>query len=96
MRFGLSQDEVALLLGAVSGSEVSRHENFKQMPSLKTAFGYEVIFGAAIRDLFVGDFHKVEEEVKERAQELASRILVPGEGTQGKMKRDLFSRILEW
>jgi transcriptional regulator with XRE-family HTH domain len=94
MRSGLSQDEVAYLLGVESGAEVSRHETFRRMPTLKTALSYEVIFGVSVRELFAGEYEKVEEEIRARATELASRISVPG--PKGKRIRDVLGRILGW
>jgi transcriptional regulator with XRE-family HTH domain len=94
MRFGLSQEEVALLLGVTSGAEVSRHESFKRIPTLKTALSYEVIFGVPVRELFPGEAYKVEQEIQARARTLASHILLPGEGVEGQKKRELIERIL--
>jgi transcriptional regulator with XRE-family HTH domain len=93
-RSGLSQDDVAFLLGVQSGAEVSRHETFKRIPTLKTALSYEAIFGVPVRELFAGEFQKVEAEIKARAEELARRILEPG--LKGKSKRGILARILGW
>lgn len=92
MRSGLSQDEVAFLLGITGGTEVSRHEMFRRIPTLKNALAYEAIFGVPVRELFAGEFRKVEAEIKARAMELAHRIAVPG--PKGKLKRSLLARIL--
>src|SRR5437879_2490611 len=43
-RSGLSQDEVAFLLGRRSGTKVSRHESFARMPGPRTLLAYEAIF----------------------------------------------------
>src|SRR5215208_3469871 len=94
MRAGLSQDEVAALLGVASGAEVSRHETFRRMPSLTTALRYEAIFGVPVRELFAGEYQKVETDLQARAQELADRIAVPG--PKGAQKRQLLARILHW
>ena len=94
LRSSLSQDEVAFLLGVTGGAEVSRHELFHRTPTLKTALSYEVIFGVPVRKLFAGEYEKVESEIKARAAELATRVLVPG--AAGKRKRELLARILGW
>lgn len=93
-RAGLSQDEVAALLGVLSGAEVSRHETFRRMPSLATALSYEAIFGVPVRELFLGEYQKVEAEVQARAEELARRVAVPG--PKGARKRQALGRILQW
>lgn len=94
MRAGLSQDEVAALLGVAGGSEVSRHETFRRLPTLTTALRYEAIFGVPVRELFAGEYQKVETDLQARAQELADRIVIPG--PQGTKMRQLLARILHW
>jgi transcriptional regulator with XRE-family HTH domain len=41
---GLSQDEMAYLLGVRTGVVASRYERFKRRPALETALTYEAIF----------------------------------------------------
>jgi transcriptional regulator with XRE-family HTH domain len=94
LRAGLSQDEVAALVGVAGGAEVSRHETFRRMPTLATALRYEAIFGVPVRELFPGEYQKVELEIQARAQELADRIAIPG--PKGTQKRQLLARILNW
>ena len=62
-RSGLSQDEVAYLLGCQNGTKVSRYERFARKPSLETLFAYEVVFGAPARELFAGVYQKVGREL---------------------------------
>lgn len=64
---GLSQDELAFLLGWKSGSAVSRLEQGRRKPPLEILLAMEAIFGIPIRELFAGRFQKVESAVKERA-----------------------------
>ena len=73
-RAGLSQDEVAFLLGCRSGAKVSRYERLARRPSLETAFAYEAVFGVPARELFAGVFEKVEEQIKKRARVLAGKL----------------------
>lgn len=73
-RAGLSQDEVAFLLGCQNGTKVSRYENFARQPSFETAIAYEVIFGAAARELFAGAYQKVEKTIIKRTQLLARKL----------------------
>ena len=53
-RAGLTQDELAFLLGCKSGAKVSRYERFARTPNLQTALAYEVVFGAPARELLAG------------------------------------------
>lgn len=73
-RAGLSQDEVAFLLGCQSGAKVSRYERLARVPTLETALAYEAIFGVPARELFAGVFQKVEETIHKRAQVLVEKL----------------------
>jgi DNA-binding XRE family transcriptional regulator len=63
---GLSQIELAQLLGFVSDVPVSRHERSETVPNLMTALGYEVIFRLPISELFPGLYRSVEAVIEER------------------------------
>ncbi len=71
---GLSQDEVAFLLGTRSGTKVSRYERLTRQPGVKTIFALEVIFRAPARNLFAGAYEKVERSAVKRALLLARRL----------------------
>lgn len=74
-RAGLTQAEVAYLLGVRSGGKVSRYERFNRRPELETAVAFEIILGVAVGDLFAGIREDVEHEVKKRARRLQRRLL---------------------
>ena len=67
-RAGLSQDEVAFLLGCASGAKVSRYERFSRQPNRATAAACEVVFRAPMRESLAGAYAKVEGTIKQRAQ----------------------------
>jgi len=71
---GFTQNETAFLIGLKSANRVSRYENLKRLPNLKTAFAYEVIFALPARELFAGIFEAVEKETVKRARELSKRF----------------------
>jgi transcriptional regulator with XRE-family HTH domain len=71
---GLTQKELAVLLGFTSDLAISRHERSKAVPHLLTALGYEVIFGAKISDQFSGLYQSVERVTEQRLQELEARL----------------------
>ena len=73
-RSGLSQDEVAYLLGANAGTMVSRYERGGRLPSLDTALACDFIFGASTRVLFAGRQQKVERLVRRRVARLQERL----------------------
>jgi len=73
-RSGLSQNEVAFLLGCQNGIKVSRYEGFARKPNLETLFAYESVFGASARELFAGAYQKVEKRTLNRAQLLTRKL----------------------
>jgi transcriptional regulator with XRE-family HTH domain len=73
-RSGLSQDEVAFLLGCRTGTKISRYERSARRPNLETLFAYEVMFGAPARELFAGVYQKVERTTQTRAQLLTRKL----------------------
>lgn len=66
-RSGLTQADVARLMGRLSPSPISRLENGEQMPDLRSALLLEVIFGASASQLFRGHFDMLAKKVRERA-----------------------------
>lgn len=72
-RSGLSQDDVAFLIGSANANNITRHELHSRTPDLRTAFAYEVIFRAPLEQLFAGLYQKVEKETIARARLLAHK-----------------------
>jgi transcriptional regulator with XRE-family HTH domain len=85
-RLGLSQDEVAFLLGAQSGAKVSRYEQFTREPSLATALACEVIFQTPTRELLGGLYQEIESQVAARAKALTYRTDFQ-KGSSGNTKK---------
>lgn len=73
-RAGLTQGDIAYLLGACSGSKVSRYERFARRPTLETALALEIILGVPVADLFAGVREELEPDIKRRARRLLRRL----------------------
>ena len=73
-RAGLSQDEVAFLLGCQTGAKVSRYEHMARRPSMETVFAYRAMFDVPVRELFSGVYEKVEDGIRKRARVLAEKL----------------------
>jgi len=71
---GLSQKEMAFLLGCRNGGSVSRYERFTREPTLKTALMLEAVLGVAIRELFGGAFEQARQQTARQAQELVEQL----------------------
>jgi transcriptional regulator with XRE-family HTH domain len=73
-RLGLSQHEVAFLLGWRDASQPSRYEHFSRTPTLRTALALAVILQMGVHELFLGEYQKVEDAVSRQAQRLEARL----------------------
>jgi transcriptional regulator with XRE-family HTH domain len=92
-RLGLSQDEVAYLLGAGSGAKTSRYERFAREPGFRSALACEAVFQRPIRELFAGLYKKVEREVAGRAKNLIVKTCQLEPGRRTGCKRETLERI---
>lgn len=73
-RTGLTQDDLAFLLGCKSGTKVSRYERLIREPNLETAFACQAIFGVPAHELFPGIYQNVEQIIKQRAERLKEKL----------------------
>ena len=81
MRSGLSQRELAELLGFRSDSVAFRHECSKTLPDLRAAIAYEIIFGVPVSSQFPGLYRLIEPVVESRILQLKKRLEEqPGRG----------------
>jgi DNA-binding XRE family transcriptional regulator len=94
-RSGLSQDEVAFLLGAMYGTTVSRHEHDWRTPTLAAALAYELIFGTPARHLYPKEFERIEKIVQSRARKMMARMRYQPAGVRRALRVALLKRILQ-
>ncbi len=73
---GLTQQEVAFLLGFRNGEPISRYEKRRRLPPLETALACEAIFGVPVSELFAGVRETKEKEIRKRMLELRSKLSV--------------------
>jgi transcriptional regulator with XRE-family HTH domain len=71
-RAGLSQREVAVVVGLKSAATLSRCEWGHRLPSLQTALAFEALFGVPVGQLFSGASEAIDRETEERLQKLES------------------------
>ena len=91
-RSGLSQREVAYLLGWETEAQLSRYERRRVLPRLEMALACQAVLGAPVSDLFPGPYETVAAEVKRRARKLASDL----QTKPGKCDKLLISHKLQW
>lgn len=90
---GLSQKELARILGTVTGGQVSRHERSVSPPTLIAAFGYQVMFRQPASEIFPGLFHTIEAGVVERIEAYEAAL---GESKAKGRAAAPVARRLEW
>ena len=72
---GLTQRELAfLIIGAKSGTVVSRIEGLKRSPNLAATFALAIVFGTAPPELFPGLSSQIHEDVIGRARVLYEEL----------------------
>lgn len=67
---GLSQDELAVLLGLENGAAVGRYENAVRLPELRALLAFEIVLDEPLQALFAGEAEYVRREVRARAKAL--------------------------
>jgi DNA-binding XRE family transcriptional regulator len=90
---GLTQRQLAQVLGSVTRNQVSRHERSVAAPSLIAALGYQTVFHEPISDIFPGLYHTVAAGVEERLEELETEL---GKSTIKGRAALPIARRLEW
>jgi DNA-binding XRE family transcriptional regulator len=66
----LAQEDIAFLLGAISGTRIGRHESGECEPPLNVALAYEVIFGRGVGTIYSDELLKIAKQICKRAQKL--------------------------
>lgn len=84
---GLTQREVAFLLGGGSGAQLSRYEKQRRLPPLRTALAFEAIFKVPLAELFAGLRDDVDSETSQRIEKLKAHLQTDG----GSKKQIRFS-----
>ena len=69
-----------MLLGAVSGTKVSRYENFTRMPAVETIFAYEIVFNQPASEHFAGVYQAIRTTLQHRARRLLKKLAVDAAG----------------
>lgn len=95
-RSGLTQREVAFLLGCETGAQVSRYEKRRRLPPLATALACEAVFGVPVAELFAGVRESAVKAIGKRVVELRSKLQAVGSAPQKKSEARLTEQKLRW
>lgn len=94
-RAGLSQLELAVILGYRNEGVISRHELFRSVPPLLMALGYEVVFQTSVSELFPGLRDTVEKAIENSLAEFES-ALRKQKNQAPRSQVPVITRKLEW
>jgi len=83
------------LLGLRQHAAISRHESGARVPDLKTAFGYQTLFGQQLAELFPGLLEQTQAEVGARAAQLAQGIRRRGHDAKAAHKLEQLARLTQ-
>src|ERR1700724_2657954 len=92
-RSGLTQGEVAFLLGCKDAGQVSRYERRHRLPTLRTALACASILRVPLETLFAGVQREVDREASERLAKL--RLNLETRTAQGRSAKPI-SKKLRW
>lgn len=92
--WGLTQRELAALMGFASATHISRIENGKRAPTVEVAFACQVLFGIPPSAMFPHAYALVEEKVMRNIYRL-HLALNNTTSLSGLRKRELFSLALK-
>jgi len=88
-RLGLTQADIAALLGVQWKTRVSRYERGPALPPLDTGLAYQEIYGKPVNEIFSGANAKVRAEVRERARHLLGKLPASANPAELRRKRSL-------
>ena len=92
---GLSQRELAVILGYRTEGEISRHERFRSVPPLLMALGYEVLFRTSVSELFPGLTEAIEDAIEKSLTEFENTLRQQKTHAAGS-QLPLITRKLDW
>lgn len=92
--WGLTQRELAELIGTVSSTQMSRYENSKRAPKIEVALACQVIFGVPPSTMFSDAYALAEEEVMRNMHRM-DQALSNTTSLSGLRKRELCALALK-
>jgi len=95
-RAGLSQKEVAFLLGYSQQDAISKHEAFESVPPLIMALGYQAIFRVPLSELFAGLREAVELSIEKQLEEYERGLLTKAQKSRHGGPSQALLHKLEW
>lgn len=92
-RVGLTQRQLAMVVGIKNKTQISRHERMHVLPPLLTAFAYEAVLDVPLGEMFAGVRQQIHTEVDERLRTLEAELQC---GSAHAQRAENTARVLEW
>lgn len=90
---GLSQEDLAYLLGGTTAGMVCRHEKGERAPTLEMGMGYSLVLGTEVQDLFEDLELQIKERIKNRARVLCSTNPLDPADPRAVQRRETLERL---
>ena len=90
---GLTQKEVASIVGLPNYAQIYRHEIGKTIPPLSIAMRYSILYQEPISEIFPGLYEEVREKLEPRLDEFEERL---HQGSAKDPGANRTARKLEW
>ncbi len=81
---GLSQQDIAWMIRAGDGTEISRYETNLRLPTLPVALSLEVLFGVPVGVLFAGRRQRLARQIERRIAIHHRRVLAQPRMVKGR------------
>ncbi|WP_428150923.1 helix-turn-helix transcriptional regulator [Brevundimonas sp.] len=93
LRWGLSQEELARLIGRRSHSTISRYEQRGKTPPLSILLAYEIIFGVGLKEMLPDLYGEIEDQVIARGNILWGELDGRSDHSAGRKRELLLAMI---
>lgn len=92
---GLTQEDIAILIGASSPSQISRYEGRARNPDLKAAIAYSILFEVPMSVLFPELFREINRHINVRAKYLEGELAATESALHQKYRLEVLSKLIE-
>jgi transcriptional regulator with XRE-family HTH domain len=90
---GLSQRDLAKIIGYLTTAQVSKYERAEILPPLLVALAYEAVFRRPVAELFPGIYETVRKEIEEHLDKMETELQ---QLTAKGREAQITARMLEW
>jgi DNA-binding XRE family transcriptional regulator len=93
MHAGLTQQELAEIVGFIANHQISKHERSRSIPTLLVSLSYSAIFCVPVEQLFPGMNETIQFNIDDRLARMENSL--KGSSPKGRTKKAI-ARKLQW